>query len=138
MEDIVIRLKRLAQCVYDGNSFPQESIVSLLRDAAEEIITLRKARDDPQWDATDAAHPAFFRGSSHSVWQAIRLVVDILSGTDTGTSAMYEPASSLRNLVLDLKRKSDLGWDRVHELEEENGALFEKLTLAEERLSGNE
>ena len=112
---------------------------------------LFKLHDDPEYDGTDFAHPAFFRGSHYSLWEATRLIVNVLSGKDTGQGFMNEPAGSLRNLVLDLKRVHDIGWDRVSTLEEENGLYFEQKTnleeenkrlteelrLANERLSNN-
>lgn len=95
---------------------------------------LFKLKDDSQWDATDAAHPAFWRGLEYSCHQAVRLIADVLSGKDIGEGVMNEPCATMRNSVLELKQKFDQVCQRVHELEEENGALFEKLRLAEESL----
>ena len=63
--------------------------------------------DDPEYDSTDWAHPAWWRGSLHGLHGAIRLVGDIISGKETGVGAMYEDADKLRQMVLGLKRERD-------------------------------
>ncbi|MHA1302516.1 MAG: hypothetical protein ACTSPI_02295 [Candidatus Heimdallarchaeaceae archaeon] len=117
MEDIVVRLKNLAQHIHDRNIPSQHLTVSYLCEAAEEIDRLRKAHDYPEYDATDDAHPAFWRGSKYSCWQATQLVKDILSGKDTGEGKMNEPAATMRNLILELKKDRDRLEKRVIELE---------------------
>ena len=91
---------------------------------------LFKLKDNSEWDGTDFAHPAFFRGSLYSAHQAVRLIEGVLSGKDIGAGAMNEPAVTIRNLVLDLKRKFDM-------FEKENQRLIEELHLANGKLSSN-
>ena len=65
------------------------------------------ANDDSQWDGTDAAHPAFWRGEKWSAHQFCKLVADILSGKDIGKGTMYEPLATMRRSVLRLKKERD-------------------------------
>lgn len=41
--------------------------------------------DDPQWDATDAAHPAWWRGNDHGVAAVVQIINDTLDGKAPGT-----------------------------------------------------
>ena len=61
--------------------------------------------DDPEFDSTDWAHPAWFRGTLHGLHGAICLVSDIISGKETGVGAMYKDADKLRQMVLGLVRE---------------------------------
>ena len=51
-----------------------------LREATEEIVRVRLAYDDPSRDATDGAHPAWWRGSDAGVAGAVRIVNEALDG----------------------------------------------------------
>lgn len=51
-----------------------------LREATEEIVRVRLAYDDPSLDATDGAHPAWWRGSDAGVAGAVRIVNEALDG----------------------------------------------------------
>ncbi len=69
-------------------------------------IQRRVGWDNPEFDSTDWAHPAWWRGSLHGLHGAIRLVENIVTGKKTGIGAMYEDADKLRQMVLGLKRKA--------------------------------
>jgi hypothetical protein len=51
-----------------------------LKLATEEIVRVRLAYDDPSLDATDGAHPAWWRGSDAGVAGAVRIVNEALDG----------------------------------------------------------
>jgi hypothetical protein len=87
--------------------------------------------DDPECDSTDWAHPAWFRGSLYSLHCATKLVEDVISGKNDGTSGMYEDADKLRQMVLGLKRKADSFVDERNNLVCERDSLrcdVERLT----------
>ncbi len=71
------------------------------------VMKSDKQWDDPEFDTTDWAHPAWWRGSLHSLHSAIRLVGDVISGENDGTSCMCEDADKLRQMVLELMRDRD-------------------------------
>ena len=91
----------------------------------KEIERLKK--DDPQWDATDAAHPAFWRGEKYGTWEATRLIADVLSGKNDRTGRMNEPVETMRDSVFKLKQERD-------ELRKiAGGAICEAIELENER-----
>ena len=51
-----------------------------LREATEEIVRVSLAYDDPSLDATDGAHPAWWRGSDAGVAGAVRIINEALDG----------------------------------------------------------
>ena len=79
--------------------------------------------DDPEFDSTDWAHPAWWRGSSYGLHGAIRLVENIVTGKETGVGAMYEDADKLRQMVLGLKWKANSLVDERDELVRERDGL---------------
>jgi len=78
---------------------------------------LRKL-DDPVFDATDAAHPAWWRGEKYGSQQAARKVRKILDGGDDGVGV-----------------SSDLDWEKIRRdilaLKAENERLKKLTTMAE-------
>jgi len=70
-------------------------------------VQKRVGWDNLEFDSTDWAHPAWHRGTLHGLHGAIRLVDDVISGKNDGTSGMYEDADKLRQMVLELKRERD-------------------------------
>ena len=56
--------------------------------------------DDPDLDATDFAHPAWWRGHEHTAVVFCQLVTDILDGKDTGGGFNYEPWHTLRRRLI--------------------------------------
>lgn len=71
------------------------------------IRDIIKMNDNPQWDCTDAAHPAWWRGEKWGVYKAAELIADILSGKDTGKGVMNEPLETMRRSVFELKKERD-------------------------------
>jgi len=70
-------------------------------------LILIKLRDDPQWDGTDAAHPAWWRGEKYGAWEATRLIADVLSGKNKCTGRMNEQIEIVRDSVFKLKQERD-------------------------------
>lgn len=60
--------------------------------------------DDPELDATDFAHPAWWRGHDHTTAVFCSLVHDILDGKDDGRGVARAPWEPLRRRLLDLVR----------------------------------
>src|ERR1043166_9002424 len=44
--------------------------------------------DDPDFDGTDAAHPAFWRGHDHGCWGTIERIKQVVDGKDDGRGVM--------------------------------------------------
>lgn len=49
------------------------------------------AADDPLWDGTDAAHPAWWRGNDAGVLATVRIVNEILDGKRSGPAHYGSP-----------------------------------------------
>ncbi len=79
--------------------------------------------DDPEFDTTDWAHPAWWRGSLYGVHHATRLVENIVSGKETGVGAMNDDADKLRQMVLGLKRNGDMLKRKADSLTRERDSL---------------
>lgn len=58
--------------------------------------------DDPELDATDYAHPAWWRGHEHTTGVFCQMVNEILDGKDDGHGANREPWGATRRRLLDL------------------------------------
>lgn len=56
--------------------------------------------DDPFYDGTDAAHPAWWRGHDHTTEVFCQLVNAILDGQDDGHGFNYEPWGYTRQRLL--------------------------------------
>lgn len=83
-----------------------------LKDARARVAELeRNANDDPELDATDAAHPAWWRGQEQGAAAVCLRIAEWVKGEARGGSH-YEPLESARASVLALV-------DRVAELERE-------------------
>lgn len=64
--------------------------------------------DDPEADATDAAHPAWWRGNNAGVAVTVARLADILDGKDDGEGVIgYAPLEALRRRLLVLVAKPD-------------------------------
>lgn len=59
--------------------------------------------DDPEWDATDFAHPAWWRGSDYTVDQLASQVNEILDGKDDMSGYCQEPWQTSRKRIFELK-----------------------------------
>lgn len=87
---------------------------ALIRRAAELIKTsanvggtgkslaqLEVEADDPQWDGTDAAHPAWWRGNDRGCRFVTQRLTDALDGKDDGAGWIgYPPLEALRRRLL--------------------------------------
>ena len=65
----------------------------------------RSLDDDPLWDATDAAHPAWWRGHDYTTDRICELIHNILDGKDDGRGSNYEPWGSVRRRLLEIVNK---------------------------------
>jgi hypothetical protein len=61
--------------------------------------------DDPDWDATDWAHPAWWRGEEHGIGMTVLLVTEMLDGEDDGAWVYGNAAlEQLRRRILNLRK----------------------------------
>lgn len=71
---------------------------------ADAILSWNTMRvDDPQWDSTDFAHPAFFRGQEDGVRGACRVLRDVLEKGLHGVTAQ-EDLQRLREDLEELRK----------------------------------
>lgn len=70
-------------------------------------------RDDPELDATDNAHPAFWRGSNYAVSVLCKDIESILTGLDTGEGIANDPWESVRRKLIKLVEDHDKLHDKV-------------------------
>jgi hypothetical protein len=66
------------------------------------IAEERLLPDNPVWDSTDYAHPAWWRGHQHTAEEFCRLVNEILDGKDDGRGFNYQPWHDTRRRILGL------------------------------------
>jgi hypothetical protein len=78
----------------DGGTIPH--LQRLLREARSE------PRDHPELDATDGAHPAWWRGHEHTTAVFCQEINKILDGKDDGVGVANEPWESTRRRLLEL------------------------------------
>lgn len=71
--------------------------------AAELVAAYRRAADDPQLDATDDAHPAWWRGDDHGFRTMCAEVESVLDGAEP-KGTCREPWESLRRRLWALAR----------------------------------
>jgi hypothetical protein len=76
-----------------------------IRELESENTRLRKAYDDPELDATDGAHPAWWRGHDHTTKVFCQKVNEILDGKDSGHGTANEPWESTRRRIMELVRR---------------------------------
>jgi len=71
--------------------------------------------DDPTSDATDFAHPAWWRAHDYTTGLFCRKVNEILDGTDKGGGSNHEPWGALRQRLVELvkERHDRLGTEEV-------------------------
>lgn len=82
-----------------GRGEPYERRLALMMD----IFAARRVgeADNPQWDGTDAAHPAWWRGNDRGCRFVTQLLTDALDGKDDGGGWMgYPPLEALRRRLL--------------------------------------
>lgn len=67
-------------------------------------------QDDPMMDATDGAHPAWWRGHDHTARVFCQIVTKILDGQDDGHGFNVEPWGTVRQRLLALtEQAAELG-----------------------------
>jgi hypothetical protein len=59
--------------------------------------------DDPDMDATDFAHPAWWRGHEYSFARSCKEINDILDGTKANVGASTQPWQQLRQRLYDIR-----------------------------------
>ncbi len=64
--------------------------------------------DDPIFDGTDGAHPAWWRGHLHTADQHCKLTNEILDGKDADGGTANEPWESTRRRLRELAHKPGL------------------------------
>lgn len=77
-----------------GITFPDCVDVRVLLEtlcAEREKAKRLPAPDDPEWDATDFAHPAWWRGHVHGVTGAAAVIRAALDGKDDGHGTIGDP-----------------------------------------------
>ena len=63
--------------------------------------------DNPFWDGTDAAHPAWWRGEKRGIEAVVDRINVILDGYDRGGGILgYEKLETLRRRLLELLDKT--------------------------------
>ena len=67
---------------------------------------IQLAKDDPEMDATDFAHPAWWRGNDQGVIVLCGMINKILDGNDAGHGTSHEPWESTRRRLVALTRSS--------------------------------
>jgi hypothetical protein len=70
---------------------------------AERYKLLDKFKDNPTADATDLAHPAWWRGYEYAFASTCREVNDILDGTKTNVGTATQPWQALRQRLYDIR-----------------------------------
>lgn len=75
-----------------------------LEEVKKERDALRSA-DNPEWDATDAAHPAWWRGHDHTAKVFCQLVNEILNGKDVSAGLSGEPWQTTKMRIAQLRDK---------------------------------
>lgn len=63
--------------------------------------------DYPEHDATDGAHPAWWRGNDHAVFSLCQMINEILDGKDHPGGASNEPWESTRRRIRELVAKAN-------------------------------
>ena len=59
-------------------------------------VPASSAPDDPEFDATDAAHPAWWRGNDRGCEAVCEIITKILDGQDDGSGVFREPIQTMR------------------------------------------
>lgn len=78
---------------------------SLAEDIKSEFVRAQMA-DDPAFDCTDAAHPAWWRGQEYGAAAIVREVSSILDGTHDASGTANEPWESTRRRLLGMVASS--------------------------------
>lgn len=65
--------------------------------------------DDPAFDGTDLAHPAWWRGHDHTIAVVCQKLTEMLDGRDSGAGVANEPWEGVRRRILDLVAQREIG-----------------------------
>ena len=95
----------------DGGWHAQPSCVESYRRGYEagrrsvynEQRAMKHQPDDPEMDATDFAHPAWWRGNDHAHEMFVFHAKEILLGKTTNNGTCSEPWESLRQSLFDIR-----------------------------------
>lgn len=84
--------------------------------------TDRLAEDNPEWDGTDAAHPAWWRGNDAGVAATVRILADAMDGKDNGRGVIgYAPLEALRRRVIAARSARQAALDEAAQIVEGEG-----------------
>lgn len=111
------------------NEHLRKFVLNLDDKELEDLLTVKaenerlKKLDDPEWDATDAAHPAWWRGEEYGGKQAIRRIRRVMDGEDDGSGVIGDTdAEKIRRDILALKaeverlKRYERAWEKLREL----------------------
>ncbi len=73
---------------------------------SNQVIESVAVIDDPEWDGTDFAHPAFFRGEQYGGRGTVELILQTLGG-DSGGTCSNERLQLARDRITALLRERD-------------------------------
>lgn len=63
--------------------------------------------DDPKWDGTDGAHPAWWRGHEHTVITMCNEIKLLLLSNKSDSGVCTEPWESTRQLIIKLRKENE-------------------------------
>lgn len=61
--------------------------------------------DDPEFDGTPGAHPAWWRGQDQAIDSMCRVIDEILDGRDDGTGVASDPWETTRRKLIRLRQQ---------------------------------
>lgn len=94
--------------------------------------TDRLAEDNPEWDGTDAAHPAWWRGNDAGVAATVRILADAMDGKDNGRGVIgYAPLEALRRRVIAVRSARQSALDEAAQIAEGCGIGKNGIDLAD-------
>lgn len=90
-----------------------EGSPTLMRD----IALVEAACTGEEYDGTDAAHPAWWRGHEQTTAILCQKINEILGGKDKGEGANHEPWGTVRRRLIKLVEQNAFNWSRVLQFE---------------------
>lgn len=99
--DYKLAVTRWAQAMSPQTRKEHERAVDEAEKRIASELERLSAQDDPEFDATDGAHPAWWRGHDHTSNVFCALVTKILDGKDDGGGFNHEPWHTLRRRLID-------------------------------------
>lgn len=99
------RLKEIRKLLQEWQPSPQDVRVGRVK-AVDELLSevyLSHKNDDPELDATDYAHPAWWRGEEHAVEMLVHRMEKILDGKDSEAGIMgHAGLEKVRRRIIEL------------------------------------